>query len=397
MSMRDASSHNHNRRRVIRVDGNGQRPFMPWGLLPALGLGVVFFYGLFIFSFATIQDTARSTAKDALGAVDADWANVKASGQWITLEGDAPSRGAVSTATRAIEQATNNTLPFQINARPVTRISDKTTIRATSAAAVTTPPEVDNQLNTTQHNWNYTLDRGVLDLRGDVPDQASHDAIINAAERRQSSPHFSRVLDNLTITGRPSKEGYTQTAIRGVDTLSQCNAGTADFTDDVFSLNCEADSQAVASIRQDVGAPLRYGRFGNIDVYSVAEVDSCNNSMVALLSQTNIQFSSASAVIDPASFSLLDNVSEAAKACPGRLAIDGHTDNTGRSALNERLSRQRAEAVRRALIDRGIAAGRLEATGHGPSRPIADNETEAGRAQNRRIEIKVIRPGASPQ
>lgn len=394
MSMRDASSHNHNRRHVIRVDGNRQRPFMPWGLLPALGLGLVFFYGLFIFSFATIQDTARSTAKDALGAVDADWADVKASGQWITLEGDAPSRGAVLTATRAIEQATNNTLPFQLNARPVTRVSDKTTIRAATA---TTPPEADNQLNATQHDWNYTLDRGVLDLRGDVPDQASHDAIINAAERRQPSPRFSRVLDNLTITGRPGKEGYTQTAIRGVNTLSQCKAGTADFTDDVFSLNCEADRQAVSSIRQDVEAPLRYGRLGNIDVYSVAEIDSCNNSMVALLSQTNIQFSSASAVIDPASFSLLDRVSEAAKACPGRLAIDGHTDNTGRSALNERLSRQRAEAVRRALIDRGIAAGRLEAAGHGPSRPIADNATEAGRAQNRRIEIKVIRPGASPQ
>ena len=367
---------------------------MPWGLLPALGLGLVFFYGLFIFSFATIQDTARSTAKDALGAVDADWADVKASGQWITLEGDAPSRGAVLTATRAIEQATNNTLPFQLNARPVTRVSDKTTIRAATA---TTPPEADNQLNATRHDWNYTLDRGVLDLRGDVPDQASHDAIINAAERRQPSPRFSRVLDNLTITGRPGKEGYTQTAIRGVHTLSQCKAGTADFTDDVFSLNCEADRQAVSSIRQDVEAPLRYGRLGNIDVYSVAEIDSCNNSMVALLSQTNIQFSSASAVIDPASFSLLDRVSEAAKACPGRLAIDGHTDNTGRSALNERLSRQRAEAVRRALIDRGIAAGRLEAAGHGPSRPIADNATEAGRAQNRRIEIKVIRPGASPQ
>ncbi len=397
MSTRNAPSRNHKRRRVIRTEGRNQKPFTPWGLLPALGLGAVFFYGLFIFSFATIQNTASSSAQDALGAVGADWARVKASGQWITLEGNAPSRGAVLTATRAIEQATNNTMPFQIKARPVTDVIDKTTIRVTSTATTTSPPETDTPAIVAKHNWRYILDRGVLDLTGDVPDQTSHDIIINAAERRQSPPRFSRVLNNLTITGRPGKDGFTDTALRGIDALSQCDAGTASFTDAVFSLNCEADTQTAQIILRDVKAPLNYGRFGRIDVYSVAEADSCNDRMVALLSQTSIEFSSASAVIDPASFGLLDNVTEAAKACPGRLAIDGHTDNTGRATLNNRLSRQRAEAVRRALIDRGIAAGRLEATGHGALKPVADNETEAGRARNRRIEIKVIRPGSSPQ
>ena len=119
--------------------------------------------------------------------------------------------------------------------------------------------------------------------------------------------------------------------------------------------------------------------------------------MVDLLSEARVEFAINSAVIDPASASLLNSVAEAAQACPGKLSIGGHTDNTGRASSNERLSRQRAEAVRRALIDRGIAAGRLEASGYGASRPIADNSNAFGRARNRRIEIQVIRPGTSPR
>ncbi|WP_243689519.1 OmpA family protein [Geotalea toluenoxydans] len=66
--------------------------------------------------------------------------------------------------------------------------------------------------------------------------------------------------------------------------------------------------------------------------------------------------------------------------------IEGHTDNVGSAAANMKLSQRRAEAVRSYLIKKhGIAAGRLTAKGYGMTRPIADNGTEAGRQQNRRI------------
>ena len=282
MSTYDQSSHRRYRRRVIQKTGADDKPFMPWGLLPVLGLIAVLLYGLFIFSAATVQDTARSNAQDALASVGADWAKVKASGQWITLEGNAPSRAAISTATNAIAQSTNNTLPFQIKARPVTRIIDKTTIRAATPAVVATPPARQSPVNIAPHNWTYTLDRGVLELAGEVPDQASHDAIISAAERRQSSPRFSRVLNNLTITGRTSDEGFTGTALRGINTLSQCDVGTASFTNTVFSLNCEADTLLADDIKREANAPLSYGSFGRIDVYSVAQANTCNDNLVSL-------------------------------------------------------------------------------------------------------------------
>jgi OmpA-OmpF porin, OOP family len=67
--------------------------------------------------------------------------------------------------------------------------------------------------------------------------------------------------------------------------------------------------------------------------------------------------------------------------------IEGHTDSTGSDWTNLRLSQDRADAVRLALMTRGIAPDRLTATGLGPSQPIASNETAAGRQQNRRVEI----------
>jgi len=70
--------------------------------------------------------------------------------------------------------------------------------------------------------------------------------------------------------------------------------------------------------------------------------------------------------------------------------ISGHTDNVGGLEYNDKLSQDRAEAVRNYLIKKGIAENRIRAVGYGYSRPKADNKTESGKAQNRRIEISIV-------
>lgn len=70
-----------------------------------------------------------------------------------------------------------------------------------------------------------------------------------------------------------------------------------------------------------------------------------------------------------------------------RLAVEGHTDNAGTPAHNQQLSEARAQAVVTALAAQGIATGRLQSAGFGQTKPLADNATEAGRAQNRRVEL----------
>ena len=100
-----------------------------------------------------------------------------------------------------------------------------------------------------------------------------------------------------------------------------------------------------------------------------------------------VLFESGSAVIEEGSYPRLDRVVEyLSHRRSSRLRIEGHTDNVGNPQRNRRLSEQRARAVRDYLVEHGIEADRLEAVGFGDAQPVASNDTEEGRAQNRRIE-----------
>lgn len=77
------------------------------------------------------------------------------------------------------------------------------------------------------------------------------------------------------------------------------------------------------------------------------------------------------------------------------IEIVGHTDATGSDAVNNPLSVARANATRDYLVSRGVAAGRISTAGRGETQPVASNDTEAGRAQNRRVEIFIAE--AAPQ
>lgn len=88
---------------------------------------------------------------------------------------------------------------------------------------------------------------------------------------------------------------------------------------------------------------------------------------------------------------LLDEVAQVLKGHPEvkKLVVEGHTDDRGGAAKNQKLSEGRARAVKDALVKRGVEAGRLEAKGLGETRPIADNKSEKGREENRRVELMI--------
>lgn len=113
----------------------------------------------------------------------------------------------------------------------------------------------------------------------------------------------------------------------------------------------------------------------------------------AIVVGETINFESGKANLDPSSHELLDAVAEIIKANADitKVTIEGHTDNVGEAAANLELSKARAGAVFKYLTDKGIDAGRLVATGYGQDRPVTSNDTDQGRAQNRRVEFKVAR------
>lgn len=106
---------------------------------------------------------------------------------------------------------------------------------------------------------------------------------------------------------------------------------------------------------------------------------------------TGIQFETGKSVIKSQSYSILDDVVKAMKENPEyNLEINGHTDNVGDSQKNQKLSEDRAAAVKKYLKDKGVAETRMISHGYGDTQPIADNKTKAGQAKNRRVEFKVI-------
>jgi outer membrane protein OmpA-like peptidoglycan-associated protein len=105
-----------------------------------------------------------------------------------------------------------------------------------------------------------------------------------------------------------------------------------------------------------------------------------------------IRFEPNSSKIDRDSYGIMNQIALTVRKHREieRIEVGGHTDSTGPRDFNIRLSHARARSVRLYLVERGIPPGRLSARGYGPDKPIADNDTDDGRAQNRRVEFMVV-------
>ncbi|NCC28088.1 MAG: hypothetical protein EOM22_08055 [Gammaproteobacteria bacterium] len=147
--------------------------------------------------------------------------------------------------------------------------------------------------------------------------------------------------------------------------------------------------QMRASVQQAADAKLAevralYRRFSELDgTYT-------DRGVLLKLADTELLFQPGMASLTGSDLPTLDRIAALLETYPDLgVRIEGHTDSLGDAATNLALSQQRADAVKQALIERGVEPGRLTAQGLGPERPIADNATSAGRAQNRRVEVYV--------
>jgi len=106
----------------------------------------------------------------------------------------------------------------------------------------------------------------------------------------------------------------------------------------------------------------------------------------------NLNFATGSAVIDAGSRIEVDNLAAIMKAYPDlKIQITGYTDNVGNIANNQKLSEARAVSVKGRLIQQSIGGDRVATEGKGPADPVASNDTKEGRAENRRIEVTLLK------
>jgi OmpA-OmpF porin, OOP family len=229
-------------------------------------------------------------------------------------------------------------------------------------------------------------------LSGYVPDDKIHAAIIASASRKFLS---EKVVDNLkTSIGAPG--GFSAAVMPAMGALSRLSTGTLVVSDREVKLSGDAlYDAAAAQIRAGLGKDFPPGFQFKSDVSTkpaVAPVDAtvCQQLFSELLGKAKIRFESGRATIDPDSAGLLDHLVETASRCPtANIEVAGHTDTDGDDAANQDLSERRAQAVVDDLVKAGLPADRFTAVGYGSAQPIAANDTEDGKAQNRRIEFVV--------
>ncbi len=129
------------------------------------------------------------------------------------------------------------------------------------------------------------------------------------------------------------------------------------------------------------------------EVLSQAEAGSTKKSLdvLTVTFKSDYLFAVNSSTLLPGAYDELERVSKVLQQYPETtIRISGHTDSTGSESYNQTLSERRANAVKNTLVGMGVNPARLTTIGYGESKPVASNSTEAGRQQNRRVEIRIV-------
>ncbi len=203
---------------------------------------------------------------------------------------------------------------------------------------------------------------------------------------KQCSPEkeLGAVKDKMEKAGKAVGD-----ATKGaIDATADATKGAVDAAGDAVKGAADAVKGAITSISLPGGSEIKAAAGSFTDKF-VKMIGKKGKDAVAF---DGVNFNTGSATLTEDSKAQLENLAAVLKAYPKvHIEIAGHTDNTGDANKNLNLSKQRALAVSQMLQKLGIAANRLKATGYGQTKPIADNATAEGRAQNRRVDVRVTK------
>jgi OOP family OmpA-OmpF porin len=242
--------------------------------------------------------------------------------------------------------------------------------------------------------WTAALSPDGLVLDGVVPSKEVAAGLVKAAVLKFGTLK----LEDRQRVAAGAPDGFETAAQVALQALSRLDDSSVVLSDDSVSVTGQAlSAAAVADLGRDLEADLPPA-FAAQQTVSLKPLPadaltgtSCQELLSRLLAANSILFDIGEARIQHHSFGLLDRIAFAARQCGGtRLEISGHTDADGDDAANQLLSEQRAEAVKAYMIAAGVGPERVVAIGHGESRPVADNDTDEGKAANRRIELRVV-------
>lgn len=236
----------------------------------------------------------------------------------------------------------------------------------------------------------------LLVIEGRAAGQAEADALRLYARARFPA---TSVITRIQMIDTAVPADWHIATLAAVDALHLIADGTADLSPGRLIVSGVSPAPETAGrLHRDLEAALP-----TFDVSTSLTVDvpnaiqrlplsdtACVGQMNRIIAEKPIEFSTGKATIETSSVELLELLAGVYSQCGSvEIAIAGHTDSKGTEEYNQRLSESRAEAVMDALIERGIPHSRLTALGLGEAEPLVSNETEDGRAKNRRIEFRL--------
>jgi len=227
---------------------------------------------------------------------------------------------------------------------------------------------------------------GQVVASGTVADEASKTAVLAKLREVYGA---DKVLDQITVgqvTTPANWSDYVQKLI--TPDLKQVSRGQLKIDGTTVSVRGEVANEAQ---RQRIASDFATRLNPTYTVTNGLRVSAADQGVLdRTLANRIVEFESGQAVLTPTGKNILDEMAAAMLKLKGqKVEIIGHTDNVGLRTSNQNLSQARAEAVRNYLAGKGIPAETLVASGSGPDRPIASNDTVEGRARNRRIEFRM--------
>ena len=283
-------------------------------------------------------DAARIDASAALARSGFSWADVEIENRVAVIRGEAPGEPERVMAYEVVNKALR---PAMRESRIITKIRSQLTLAPPPAPTVVLEPEVP----------------------------------VAAAE-----PPPEQIVASIEATMEPT----AASAAPWVAPPVQFPNGQPTFT-------------AAAVTPAPVASPATI-ETSSVDKSAAPAQSACKGEFAATLASSIIVFASDSATIDKQSRPVLDKLAGIAKHCSRfHLAVEGHTDGNGGKSHNQALSQRRAEAVRTALINRGVDMDHISARGLGSSRPVEQGISDSAHARNRRIEFAVSERKAAAQ
>jgi OmpA-OmpF porin, OOP family len=244
--------------------------------------------------------------------------------------------------------------------------------------------------------WSFALSAQGIDapapgkvvVSGSVPDEATRQLVLTRAREVFG---VDRVVDQIgvaNLVAPPNWSKYVQAIIS--PELKQVTRGQININGNVIDLKGEVGNEAV---RQQIVSEMSTRLNSTYTVNNGLRVGAAGQDQVDLaLANRTIEFETGNATLTGSGRQVLDLLAPVLQRLTGRnFEVTGHTDALGSRPQNIALSAARADAVKRYLISKGVAADNVSTTGVGPDRPLVSNDTAEGRSRNRRIELRVVK------